>query len=869
MTPMLAQYFKIKEKNKENILFFRLGDFYEMFGADAIKASRILDITLTARHKGTENEIPMCGIPYHAGSQYIAKLTKAGCNVAICEQTSDSTLPGIVKREVVQIITPGTTLDSSLLDKSENNFLVSVVDYRSGQDSENKFGIAFVDLTTGEFKVCEISGEDNLLGELKRINPAEVIIDGMAGLTPPLATLKGGDSEWYWIFKNVNKFISAIYFEPEKILCEQFKTQGLEGFGIQNLKIGIKAAANLVMYLRETQKTQLTHLNRISLYNPSDFMILDEATIRNLDLVYNYQQRSKEGSLLNVLDKTSTGMGARMLRQWILHPLLDIAKINERIEKVSYFFYKDELRNNIREQLKEIRDIERLTAKIGCRRANGRDLIGLKESLKIILRVEEILGNGEEGKEGGEGKEGQEGEKEENSIRDVIDLIEKMIVDEPPILIVDGGIIKEGNDQELDELREISLGGKEWIIELQVKEMARTGINSLKVKFNKVFGYYIEISNANLDVVPDDYTRKQTLVNGERFTTPELKTYEEKVLTAEEKIRDIEYRIFNDIISKLEQYLKIIQNKASEIAMLDVYLNFSQISREYEYVKPNLIKESIIDIKEGRHPVIERIIEKDFIPNDLFFNNKEQKLIILTGPNMAGKSVYLRQNALIVLMAQIGCFVPAREANLCIIDRIFTRVGASDNIAYGQSTFMVEMQEAANILNNATDKSLIIFDEIGRGTSTYDGVSIAWAVVEYVYNKIGAKTLFATHYHELSELASKFDKIKNYRMAVLENEDGVVFLHKIIKGGIDRSYGVEVAKLAGLPYDLIERAKCILLELENGKNVCKNDLKDRFLERPKLIAVKSETEKELEKVDLNNITPMEAMNFLVKLKRKL
>ncbi|MFH1192275.1 MAG: DNA mismatch repair protein MutS [bacterium] len=818
---MLAQYFKIKEKNKDNILFFRLGDFYEMFGEDAIKASRILDITLTARHKGTENEIPMCGIPYHAGSQYIAKLTKVGCNVAICEQTSDSTLPGIVKREVVQVITPGTTLDFSLLDKSENNFLVSVVDscssHTAEQDEKSKFGVAFVDLTTGEFKVCEISGKDNLLGELKRINPAEVLVDAgvgnaTRGLTPSITGIKMGDrNEWYWIFKNVNKFISTIYFEPEKILCEQFKTQGLEGFGIQDLKIGIKAAANLVMYLRETQKTQLTHLNRISLYNPSDFMVLDEATIRNLDLVYNYQQRSKEGSLLNVLDKTATGMGARMLRQWILHPLLDIAKINERIEKVSYFFHRDELRNNIREQLKEIRDIERLIAKIGCRRANGRDLIGLKESLKIILKIEEILGN--EYADIPVIPSVAEGslhcDRDDNhpsgavEIQNVIEIIEKMIIDDPPILIIEGGIIKEGNDQELDDLRKISLGGKEWIVELQAKERARTGINSLKVKFNRVFGYYIEISNANLDVVPEDYTRKQTLVNGERFITPELKAYEEKVLTAEEKIRDIEYRIFNEIISKLEPYLKIIQNKASEIAMLDVYLNFSQISREYNYIKPNLFQERIIDIKEGRHPVIERIIEKDFIPNDLFFNDNQQNLIILTGPNMAGKSVYLRQNGLIVLMAQIGCFAPAREANLSVVDRIFTRVGASDNIAYGQSTFMVEMQEAANILNNATDKSLIIFDELGRGTSTYDGVSIAWAVIEYVYNKIGAQTLFATHYHELAELANKFDKIKNYRMAVLENEDGVVFLHKIIKGGIDRSYGVEVAKLAGLPYDLI------------------------------------------------------------------
>ncbi|MFH0854435.1 MAG: DNA mismatch repair protein MutS [bacterium] len=862
---MLKQYFEIKDKHKDKILFFRLGDFYEMFGADAEKASVILDIVLTARHKGTENEIPMCGLPYHAADQYIAKLTKAGMKVAICEQVSDPSLPGIVKREVAQIITPGTTMNSSLLDKGENNFLASVAsklfqetssDLVGTEGNRELFGVAFVDLTTGEFKVMEIFGQDNLIAELKRINPAEVLADNLLNKSIQCG---GGEkaANWYYIFKNVSKFIPANYFEPDKVLCEQFGVNGLEGFGIEKMRIGIRAAANLAMYLKDTQKRQLKHINKISVHNPYDYMILDEATIKNLDLIYNWQMKSKEGTLISTLDKTSTAMGARLLKQWILRPLINISNIKKRLGAVEYFYDNNDLRDELRILFKQILDIERLLAKVGCLRVNARDLLALKESLKVAENIKMYIANY------GNGIEEIYGAREMNDLKlkVIIDLIEKYILDDPPVLITDGGIIKDGNNSELDELRNISKGGKSWIAELQQKERERTNINSLKIKFNRVFGYYIEISNANISSAPGDYIRKQTLANGERFTTAELKEYEEKVLNAEEKIKEIEYNIFMEVVLKIAEYSKIIQKTASIIAEFDIFLNFAQIARENNYVKPYISDSAKIDIKEGRHPVIEHNSEVDFVANDSCLDNEKRRFIVLTGPNMAGKSVYLRQNALICLMAQIGSYVPAKEANLCVLDRIFTRVGASDNIAKGQSTFMVEMQEAARIIHNATQKSLIIFDELGRGTSTYDGVSIAWAVIEHIHNKIKAKTVFATHYHELAELANNLDGVQNFRMAVLENEDGVVFLHKIIKGGIDKSYGIEVAKLAGMPQELINRAKEILNKLENGHNF---DNKTYHTQEP-LIKIESEAERIIRDLNLNNMTPMEALNFLKKM----
>ncbi|MFH1029662.1 MAG: DNA mismatch repair protein MutS [bacterium] len=879
---MLRQYFEIKDKHKDKILFFRLGDFYEMFGADAEKASIILDIVLTARHKGTEHEIPMCGLPYHAAEQYIAKLTKAGLKVAICEQVSDPSLPGIVKREVVQIITPGTTMCSSLLEKGENNFLVSVASKRISHFSkgggmengyatnkkEEIFGVAFVDLTTGEFKLMEILGYDNLITELKRINPAEMLVDnGWANSNQcrrdeALPRLYNDEIDWYLVFKNVSKFVPAIYFEPDKVLCEQFGVSDLRGFGIENLELGIRAAANLVMYLKDTQKTQLAHITKISVHNPYDYMILDETTIRNLDLIYNLQMKSKEGTLISVLDKTSTAMGARLLRQWILHPLIKLDEIKRRLEIVEYFFSHNDFREELRTLLTHILDIERVLSKICCLKANARDLIALKESLRIVENIKSFVSNYGNGIE----KFNEIGEMSSLKLEGIIELIENKILDDPPVIITEGGIIKEGHNSQLDELRKISEGGKSWIAQLQQKERERTGINSLKIKFNRIFGYYIEISNANITLAPQDYMRKQTLVNGERFITPELKEYEEKVLTAEEKIKEIEYSMFFEITSEIAKYSNVIQKTASIIAELDIFLDFAQIARENNYTIPYFSETGGIEIKEGRHPVLEHIYDIDFIANDSYLNNEKYRLMVLTGPNMAGKSVYLRQNALICLMAQIGSFVPAKEAKLCVLDRIFTRVGASDNIVKGQSTFMVEMQEAAKIINTASEKSLIIFDELGRGTSTYDGVSIAWAVIEYIHNKIKAKTIFATHYHELAELADNLEGVQNYRMAVLENEDGVVFLHKIIKGGIDKSYGIEVAKLAGMPKELVERAREILKDLENGQ-VKSEDGNSKI--QPSLIRIESEVEKKIKELDLNNMTPMEVVSMFFDLQKKL
>lgn len=870
---MLKQYFSIKEKHQDKILFFRLGDFYEMFGPDAQKASNILDITLTARNKGTENEISMCGIPYHAAEVYISKLTKAGKKVAICEQVSDPNLSGIVKREVVRVVTPGTTLDSSLLDKSENNFLASIsmrpskqedlfgqgLDSRlapptreHGNDKEKKFGLAFVDLTTGEFKSTEIVGQENLITELKRINPAEVIFDGLDSRLRGNGRneLHPNNTKWYCIFKNVSQFQPPIFFDHAQTLCQHFRVHNLESFGIANLPLAIQAAANLYIYLKDTQKTALNHITHISQYNPTEFMILDEATIRNLDLVYNWQTKSQEGTLLRILDKTSTAMGGRLLRQWILRPLLNLEAIQKRYEKVDFFYYNHDLRNKLAELLSSILDIERILGRIGCGRANAKDLVGLKNSLETIRIIKQIL------------------EKENQNfaglapLENIIKLVNTNIADDPPAIINEGGMIKNGINAELDELRAISGGGKDWIAQFQVEQRKRTGINSLKVKFNRIFGYYIEISNTNLEAAPSDYIRKQTLVNGERFSTPELKEYEEKVLTAEEKITELELKLFYDILAKIIAQAKSIQESAQAIAKLDVIINFARLARENNYIKPKINNNDKIDIKDCRHPVVEKLDNIAFIANDITLDNSTSQLILLTGPNMSGKSVYLRQIALVSLMAQIGSYVPAKEAEIGIVDRIFTRVGASDNIAYGQSTFMVEMQEAANILNNATSKSLIIFDELGRGTSTYDGVSIAWAVMEYLHNQIGAKTIFATHYHELVDLANTLQKAQNYRVAVLEKEDGVIFLHKVIKGGMDKSYGIEVAKLAGLPQELIVRANEVLQGLENKKpqensNIIKQENKENLQY--------TELKNKLSQIDLNNIAPIQAMEKLYKI----
>ena len=829
LTPMLKQYREIKAKHQDCILFFRLGDFYEMFGPDALEASKILNITLTARNKGTVNETPMCGIPYHAADGYIAKLTRAGKKVAICEQMTDPNLPGLVERSVIRIITPGTTLDNNILENKRNNYLVSLF------NKDNKWGIAFVDLTTGEFKLTELNKLDDLINELNRILPSEIII------TPDLNENLSLKTKLEQI-SNLNLFYPALFHPAPETLLEHFKVQSLQSFGIEKYLSGIEAAGNLINYLKDTQKTSLEHINKISLYNLSDYMILDEATIRNLELLYTFQFFEEKGSLISILDQTQTGMGGRLLRNWLLHPLINLDKVQQRLDAVEEFYNNLDLRENLKKELKNISDIERLIGRLGCKRANARDLLNLKNSLQQIPLIKKILNTAHCHPESSEGSitsdvldssrvRNDNGRPDSKLLKnltknldehqEVVDLIQKSVAEDPPLLITEGEMIADNYNSELDELRKISRSGKDWLKDLQTREIQRSGISSLKVKFNKIFGYYIEVSNSNLGQVPTDYTRKQTLVNAERFVTPELKEYEQKVLGAEEKIIELEQRLFWEIRNEVAKHFEAIQNTAQIIAQLDVLLNFANIALLNNYTKPELNDGETIEIKNGRHPVIEKLQTESYVPNDGLFNHTDHQLILLTGPNMSGKSSYLRQTALIILLAQIGSYVPASSAKIGLTDRIFTRVGASDNLIRGQSTFMVEMQEAANILNNATAKSFIVLDELGRGTSTFDGVSIAWAIVEYIYKNIKAKTLFATHYHELIDLVEKLDKAKNYCVTVKETETGVIFLRKIIPGGIDRSYGIEVAKLAGLPKPLTDRAYEILAELESELKIDK------------------------------------------------
>lgn len=844
LTPMLKQYKEIKDKHEDAILFFRLGDFYEMFGPDAIDASKILNITLTARNKGTDNEMPMCGVPYHAAEGYIAKLTKAGNKVAICEQVSDPNGEGIVDREVIRIVTPGTTLDTSVIQGNENNYLVSLC-------KSEIWGMAFVDLTTGEFKLSQLQNFEEVLNELNRLDPAEILI------TPSI-------SEEFQIkarlenIANTNTFRSSALETAEQALTKHFNTKNLQGFGIDKCTQGIEAAGNLLMYLNETQKTSLEHINTISLYNPGDYMILDEATVRNLELIYTYQSGDQKGSLLDVMDKTVTGMGGRLLRNWILHPLIDVTVIKDRHDVVDEFCSNPEVRETLTGLLKELSDIERLIGRLGCSRANARDLINLQTSLEKIPAIKEQLAqiNASYSKD-------LASLIQEHS--DIKNIIEKSIDPDPPLTITEGGIIKDGYDKELDELRKISTSGKDWIKELQETESSKTGISSLKVKFNKVFGYYIEVSKANMSQVPESYIRKQTLVNAERFITPELKEYEEKVLGAEDKIKVLEQKLFFEIRDQVSEHFEAIQNTAHCLAQIDVLLNFANVALLNNYHKPQITEQGPLAIKNGRHPVIENINQDEaYVPNDSTLNHDDHQLILLTGPNMSGKSSYLRQNALIVLLAQIGSFVPADDAEIGIVDRIFTRVGASDNLAAGQSTFMVEMQEAANILHNATQNSLIILDELGRGTSTYDGVSIAWAITEHIHESIQAKTLFATHYHELVEIVEKLPKAKNYCVAVKETDTGVVFLRKVIEGAINRSYGIEVAKLAGFPSEITDRANQILDKLESELTINGGQqsipLQKSTTPDPIKQAIKD--------IDIDNITPLQALNILKDLKQK-
>ncbi|MFC1810124.1 DNA mismatch repair protein MutS [Patescibacteria group bacterium] len=843
-TPMIKQYEEIKAKHKDAILLFRLGDFYEMFGDDAVKASQILDITLTARNKG-DGKMPMCGVPFHAIENYIAKLTRKGCKVAICDQVSDPKLPGIVKREVTRVITPGTTFNDSVLDRKTNNYLASITKGEAG------FGFAYADITTGDFFVTEISNEAELINEMTKIYPAECITSEE---NDTFTMLK--DS-----FEHTSFFAYENFKDSEEAIKDQYKVHSLNGFGLENRKAAVQAAGFLLLYLIETQKNDLKHLRQIKYYSTKEYMPLDEATLRNLELLTTLRDQEKEGSLLSVLDETLTSMGGRMLRKWLLKPLLNESKIQNRLDAVDELLGNSGLLDNLREILKDILDIERIISRLSLGTGNARDLIALKNTINKIPEIKKVL----------ESASCELLKVKFDDLASLAELIEKSIEQEPPIILRDGGMIKQGHNQELDELKKISREGKTFIKDLQEKEIKRTGISSMKVKYNKVFGYYIEVSKANTHLVPEDYIRKQTLVNAERYITPELKEYEEKVLGAEEKIVELEYELFQKVRIETVEHIGAIQKNAQIFACLDVLCSFAYIAKLNNYCKPEINEDSTIEIKAGRHPVVEKMtFSGDFIPNDIIVDNDSNRLLLITGPNMGGKSTILRQVALTVLMSHIGCFVPADKAKIGLVDRIFTRVGASDNLIKGQSTFMVEMQEAANILNNATERSLIILDEIGRGTSTYDGVSIAWAITEYIHNTIKAKTLFASHYHELIEVVQSLPHAKNLSVAVKEKDDGVIFLYKLQEGGIDRSYGIEVARLAGLPNEIIKKSIGILKDLERTVKEPKvkidEDQMDMFGE-PRIPQNLNKIKEELNQIDINGLTPLQALQKLDELKK--
>ncbi|MBI4621096.1 MAG: DNA mismatch repair protein MutS [Desulfobacterales bacterium] len=866
LTPMIKQYLEIKEAHRDAILFFRMGDFYEMFFEDAEIASRILDITLTSRDKNKENSVPLCGIPYHSVSPYISKLIDKGYKVAICEQVEDpKKAVGIVKREVTRIITPGLVLDTDTLESTENNFLMSI------SFNKESWGIAFLDLSTGEFRATEITDYRVLFEEILRVGPREILVPRFLSEHDSFQTLlKSMDK---YVLTHIDDDIFD-YEKSLKLLSKQIGRDSLEYLDVNDMKEAVNAAAGIIHYIKATQKAELCHINHLSFYHVNEYMIVDESTKRNLELFCTIRDRSKKGSLIGILDETMTAMGGRKIRNWLNYPLLTIDKIRERLDVVSELKDETILRTDLRNLLKGIRDLERINSKISLVTVNGRDLIQLKTSINYLPKIKEQLGKLMS-------NPAQEIFSQLDELTDIYNLIEDSITPAPPFTIREGGVIKEGYNNSLDEWRKMSKGGKGSIAGLEAKERKKTGINSLKVGFNKVFGYYIEVTKTNLDLVPKDYIRKQTLVNAERYITQDLKEYESTVLEAEERQVELEFQLFNQIREHIAMETRRIQHTASLVAELDVLLALAEVAYRYNYVKPTINEEDRIIIIDGRHPVIEQInLGERFVPNDIRLDSEENQLIIITGPNMAGKSTIMRQVALIVLMAHIGSFVPAKEAIIGLVDRIFTRVGALDNLAKGESTFMVEMNETASILRNASNKSLIILDEIGRGTSTFDGMSIAWAVAEYIHDQptLRTKTLFATHYHELTELALTKERVRNYNIAVKEWNDRIIFLRKLVEGGTSRSYGIQVARLAGLPREVIDRAKEILMNLERGElnevGIPKIALSKRYrhkLENYQLSLLNQSADclsEELKRLDISTLTPLEALNKLNELKEK-
>ncbi|MCM1087838.1 MAG: DNA mismatch repair protein MutS [Muribaculaceae bacterium] len=874
LTPMMQQYVETKKEYPDCILFYRLGDFYEMFFEDAKTAARELEITLTGKSCGLDERAPMCGIPYHAVDGYLNKLVSRGYKVAICEQMEDPReAKGLVKREVIRIVTPGTNLSIQSMEDSRNNYIMCI-SYFPG-----KIGVSAADVTTGDYYLTEVEDLRTLQDEINKYAPSEIICN-------EAFMVSGLDMEDLKYRLGVTIYsLANHYFDEElcrRCLLKHFHVNSLGGLGIEEFVTGWIASGALLQYLYETQKTSLEHFTHLYPYLTNKYMILDGATRRNLELLETLREKQKKGSLIGVLDRTKTAMGGRLLRKYIEQPLLDKEEIEKRLDAVEELCQNSMLRDELREYLSPIYDLERLLGKVSYRTANPRDLIAFRGSLEMLPSIKAVLQDANSSILTGISEE-------MDDLSDIFHLIDEAVIEDPPILIKEGGIIKEGFHQTVDELRKAKTEGKNWIVSLENEDRERTGIKNLRIKYNKVFGYYFEVTNSYKNMVPTDYIRKQTLANAERYTTPRLKELEDTILNAEDKLFSLEYDLFCEIREKIAAQMERIQQTARKIANLDVLASLSYVAERNHYVRPRLNEKGMIHIKGGRHPVVEKMIQNDmFIANDTYLDNKKHCIAVITGPNMAGKSTYMRQTALIVLLAQIGAFVPAEEADIGIVDRIFTRVGASDDLASGQSTFMVEMNEVANILRNATSNSLLVLDEIGRGTSTFDGLSIAWAVIEHISNRkfLGAKTLFATHYHELTELEGKIDNVTNYCIAVKEKGDDIVFLRKIIKGGADKSYGIQVAKLAGVPDMVIDRAKEIVEQLsenditekvqqieipvknEKGKPV-KYDEVD--LEQISLFdTVKDEDIlKELEEIDVQNLTPVDALNTLYRLQNKL
>ena len=888
-TPLMKQYKEIKSNFEDSILFFRLGDFYEMFFEDAVKASRELGLTLTSRNKEKNVDIPLAGVPFHSADSYITKLVSKGYKVAICEQTEDPKMAkGIVKREVVKIITPGTVVDVEALDAKSNNYLMSILKI------ENKLGIAYIDITTGEFKVTEVEKDDDfvkLFNEINKIEPKEVLVteDFYGEIKEKLDDfLQKNDS--------VVTFVSKVR-DSAKYLMDYFEIVSLESYGIKDKKGIIGAAAMALDYAATMQVEHELTVEKIEFVNISNYAEINAITSRNLELLKNQREKTVYGSLLWVLDECKTSMGTRLLKRFINNPLLNVDKIRKRQEDVQYFINNILIREDLREKLEDIYDLERLLGKITFGSENGKDLTALKKTIKSAVEIMKILKNTDFFQN-----------IDVNILFECYKIIDDSINEDAPFSVREGGIIKSGYNEELDEIRNIMNSGKDFLLDIEQREREATGIRNMKIKFNKVFGYFIEITKANLDMVPEHYIRKQTLSNSERYITPELKKYEDTIINSKAKIEDLEYHLFKEISGKLKEHRKILSELAERLAYIDVMVSFAVSAIENDYAKPEMNEEYSFEIEGGRHPVVEKLIGRtDYVSNDTVFTEKES-FVVLTGPNMSGKSTYMKQIALISIMAQIGSFVPAKKANLSVIDKYLTRIGASDDILTGQSTFMVEMSEVSNILNNATEKSLIILDEVGRGTSTTDGVSIATAISMYIHDKIGAKTVFATHYHELTDLENKFAHIVNYRIEVDEKQGKVMFLRNIVKGGADKSYGIEVAKLAGLPKEILIESRKILKRLEQKKELIErtvdvhqlslfgenSEFENDFEEfedtnlasdfeinektqiyEEKLVEIQEENKKlseivsKIDNCDINNITPMDAIKFLFELKENM